>query len=500
MHKLINKIKVLFRRINFKALQKEVQGYGFNYSLNKYIATVVILLTGMVGVSFFFKLELPYISILAIVAIFTLPIIVVAQIKTMYHLRKFEEMNNYMTHILISFKIHPKILSALKDTRDISDGALQLKIDEVIEYITGDISSTDTYENALKIIEKEYPNSRVHALHRMMLTVENENSKDYQHSSDDLFSDIESWTERTYVYQQELKMTKSKVVMSIMLALLICLMLVIGLPSNLQTFTDSPIYQTMTTLLIALSLGIYCFTQSKLNGQWLLYDMNPKKQDYILKNIDFIRDYDTEKANKSKWIKCFLFLPIVLVGVMMKNTSYMALGGIGMVVGYFQNAMTYNTKKKSIENALQMEFPLWLRDIALNLHNFVVTRAIKNSYETAPAVMKPYLEDFIHQIELDPNSIIPYQEFLSEFNIPDLTNAMRSLYSIKLLGDNDSQRQITSLITRNQKMLANAEKMRNENSLAGIGFISLAPILLASINLIINMILMVGGFFSQMNM
>lgn len=499
MRKLNLRLKTFFKRINFKSLKDEISGYGFDFSLNKYIANVVIVLTSMIGLSFFFKLKVSYILALSIVAIFTLPIIVLAQIKSLYHLKKFDEMVNYMSHMLISFKIHPKILNALKDTRDISDGALKAKIDEAITYITEDTNNINTYSQALAIIEKEYPNSRVHALHRMMITVENENSKNYQLSSDDLYSDIEAWTERTYIYQQELKLTKSRVVMSIVLALVICLMLVVGLPTELQLFTNSPVYQFVTALLIALSLIIYCFVNSRLNGQWLLYDVTTSKQEEIIKNVEYIRHYDINKAKKQNWIKASLFTPIIILGFILSNPTFIVIGIIGTVFGYFQNSLIYKSKKNSVERELKIEFPLWLRDIALNLHNFVVTRAIRNSYDTAPTVLKPYLYDFINEIEKNPNSIVPYQNFLNEYNIPNLSNVMRTLYSIKQLGEVDSQNQITSLITRNQKMLANAEKIRNEDSLTGIGFISLAPILLASISLIINMILMMMEFISHAN-
>ena len=65
---------------------------------------------------------------------------------------------------------------------------------------------------------------------------------------------------------------------------------------------------------------------------------------------------------------------------------------------------------------------------------------------------------------------------------------MKSLYSIKQQSPEDSSRQISDIIIRNQGLMETSERIKNENQIAGC------------IKLTIDMVLMLGSFMSSIQM
>ena len=77
-----------------------------------------------------------------------------------------------------------------------------------------------------------------------------------------------------------------------------------------------------------------------------------------------------------------------------------------------------------------------------------------------------------------------------------MSTAFKTLYAVQTLSKEDSKKYVNDLIERNQVLIEKAERMRNEDSLAGITFISLMPMLLMSFKLILDMGLLIAGFMS----
>ena len=102
----------------------------------------------------------------------------------------------------------------------------------------------------------------------------------------------------------------------------------------------------------------------------------------------------------------------------------------------------------------------------------------------------------LHNIDEDPESILPYQNFLSEFDLPEIQSASKMLYSLTNCGKDDSEAQINTLIHRNNVLMDKAEWIQNENDVAGIGALTFVPMVLATLKMIMDLGLIFGSFFT----
>ena len=493
----LKQVNEYLKLLSFKNLNYKIQDYGFNYSFGKYMSAVFIMLTAIVLSTYLFKLSSNSVVVLSIVSVLLLPFIILSQIHFLYNNFRFEQINTYMQEMITVFKTKPKIRYSLIETSKLFDRGIKKNIDEAILYIdAGDESGAEKYKKALSIIEKKYPCSRIHSLHNLMCTVEGQNSVNYQKAIDDLYDDIQAWVARTYNYQFELKNTKGQFNIILLMTIGVAAVMVNVMPENMVGFTTTPLYQATTTLMLGLFLGMYGFVQSKLNGQWLVNDMDDEDE-RILKSLYYIENYDEKKAKKKSMMIAAALSFFPLFGVIIKSQKLMTFGFVACIVGFFWNTLQYKTHFKNVEKEIKKSFPTWLRDISLSMHNLVVTNAIRQSYVNAPTVIKYYLNDFLKELEADPVSIRPYNNFLKKFYINDINSAMKSLYSIKQQELSESSKQVSDLIVKNQKMMETSERIRNENQIAGINMIGALPMVIAALKMIIDMFLLITTFMSS---
>lgn len=500
-----NKIQQLsdyLRLISFKKLNSRIEAYGFKYSFSKYISNIVILIMAVIASSFLFKLETQYVPFLILFGICIMPIIILAQIQFMANNYKFEQINTYLQEMIISFKTRPKILYSLYEVREMFDDGIADEIQAAIDYIQHadiDEDSTNTYEKGLKIIEDKYRCSRIRSLHNLMLTCEKENSMNYDAAINDLYDDIQAWKSRIYEYQINLNNTRTQFNIVLLLTIGVSSIMINILPETLTGFVSNGVYQLSTCLMLCIFLAMFCFVQTKLTGNWLISDIDGN--DYnILKDLYYVETYDENKARKKSFERAALASAIPLFGHFIFQNRTITIIGIGIVLFCLvKDRLTYKTKRKTVENEIRKQFPSWLRDISLNVYNWVVTRAIRQSMDTCPLVLKYHIEKLIEETEEDPVTIRPYNHFLEEYYITDIASSMKSLYVIKSQNSTEGARLISDLIQRNQEMMANSEKIRNENQLAIFNMLGTVPMVVGALKMMVDMALMILEFMGTMS-
>lgn len=496
----VQRLSDYLKLINFKNLNSRIEAYGFSYSFSRYISNIIILIAAVIASSFLFKLETSYIPFLILFGICMLPIIILAQIQFMNNSFKFEQINTYLQEMIIAFKTRPKILLSLFEVKDMFETGIEDQITDAIEYIQYadiDDDGTNTYEHGLKIIEDKYHCSRIKSLHNLMLTCEKENSKNYDGAINDLYDDIQAWKSRVYDYQITLNNTRTQFNIVLLLTIGVSSVMINILPNTLTDFVSSGVYQVSTCIMLCIFLGMFCFVQTKLTGHWLVDDMDG--DDYnILKDVYYVETYDEEKARKKSFMNAAVASAVPLFGYFIFHNNTMTFIGI-LIMLYFltKERLTYKSKKKAVENEIRKQFPAWLRDISLNVYNLVVTRAIRQSVDTCPLVLKYYIEKLVQETEEDPVTIRPYNNFLQEYYITDITSSMKSLYVIKSQNSNEGARLISDLIQRNQEMMANAEKIRNENQLSAFNMLGTIPMVVGALKMMVDMGLMMLHFMDK---
>ena len=83
----------------------------------------------------------------------------------------------------------------------------------------------------------------------------------------------------------------------------------------------------------------------------------------------------------------------------------------------------------------------------------------------------------IEGLDDDPDSNIPYSEFLKAYDVPSLKLSVSYLYAISQFGKEDMLMQLDYLIEQSAVLSINEEKIRNEDALAGFSMLGLAPML-----------------------
>ena len=143
------------------------------------------------------------------------------------------------------------------------------------------------------------------------------------------------------------------------------------------------------------------------------------------------------------------------------------------------------------------EFPGWFRNLAINLQKETVHVSIKNSLKDAPLILKPSLISLIKELDDDPVTMKPYINFLSSFELPDISSAMKMLYSLNEAGQDEVVTQINTLVQRNNQLLEKSERMKNSDSIAITGYLVILPMAISLVKMIVDMGLILVGFMGS---
>ena len=118
----------------------------------------------------------------------------------------------------------------------------------------------------------------------------------------------------------------------------------------------------------------------------------------------------------------------------------------------------------------------------------------------SPAVLREELQILSDNLKRKPDSMEPYLNFLTKFQLSSVQSSMKMLYAISESGSGDAQAQIRILVQRNSKMLDKAEKFTNEKNLAGINGVFYLPQVTVSFHTIVNMVVFMIVFLGQMQL
>ena len=118
---------------NPKNLQKKVDMYGYHFSWKTHAVMIFMALTGVLGIGALFRLKTVGVVIVLGAVAAMLPVLVLDMYHKMYEQKRFTDATEYMEQMLYAFQKTGKILSALKETREIfEEGKMRSCIEQVI--------------------------------------------------------------------------------------------------------------------------------------------------------------------------------------------------------------------------------------------------------------------------------------------------------------------------------------------------------------------------------
>ncbi len=478
----------VMKHYSVKNLKTRINKYGYKYSTKDFIIEAVIILVVIYIIALLSRLNTTCILILIVLTLILIPFLISAWFYQSYSVKRFEMLSDYLSNIIPIFTQKTKIRFTLGELFTLTSGDMKKAVGKAIKYLDNTNDDPEIFKNALKIIEDEFPNSRVKSVHKIMLSVEAQNSVSFIDVCTNMYEDIEKWLKRVYSFQKELKNRRIKLLILCITTLLMNCVFVYLYVSNeyFVGFTYSWIYQVSSLVFIASILVTMTIVLTKLNGEWLISDMDINKDEKI-KN-DYL--YFKNGKKKINVVDIIIFILSLLAAVYLLLFIDQKLALLPIMFGVMvliKKPMKYKRIYKRLTRALTIEFPIWLREISLTLNNLTVLNAIEYSQNMASFPLRSEIRKFLDESKKDPTSIKPYNEFLIDFDLEDARSSLKVLYAISSVGKEDIKNRVSSLIDRNQEMLDKAERLKNEDSIGAVEALGYLPIAFFSIEMLVSM-------------
>ena len=481
--------------LRYRNLTQELAKYGYEYTPKKALFAygMIVLVAAIFGL--LYKLELPYIAAIGIIGLVFSPMVILQTMKGRYHTTMFSLANNYMEQFLYSFKRNGTVLNALLETATIFDeGIFHEALERAIEHIQYTTDSEDPEREALDIVGEFFHCERIDAIHSFVIGAQRRGG-DAGGSILLLAKNRAMWAERVMNLQKEFQIVKRNIMIALVATMLICILPLYLLGGDLD-ISSIPLCQISAVVLIGICMLIYVKADKKLCRNWIEKEVDSTGMG---KKYLQVRDYDEAKEAKSS--QRMAIIPVILfIGafIYFKNIAVLVAGVVVVLFFLNQHKIGHSLAMKKVAREIEKQFPNWLMEVALLLQTDNVQMAIRKSMDSAPEVLVYALEDLIDQLEEDPNAIEPYHRFLKEYRNPDVQSAMKMLYALSSGNAGDVTKQVEELIDRNNAMMDKAEKLEQEDKIAGMKVYILLPSLLASFKLMVDMALLLVVFLQNL--
>lgn len=484
------------RLVNPKNLEKEVHVYGYHFSWKSHILLMIGALVGISAVGILFQLEAFYFTVVTIAVVVMLPVLVLDMYKKMYEQKRFADVTSYMEQMLYSFQKTGKVVSALKETREVyGEGQMHRCIDEALLHMElGKPTGTEgILRESLQRIETYYGCTKLSMVHNLLGSAE-EYGGEIEDSIVLTLEDIERWKKRGYQLQAEKSKSHVDNIISIVVATLLCAVALYVLDAMKQMFATNstldvfhiPVIQVSSMLFILILLHIFVKSSRSLTDDWL-QDIVLHDSLYILRSYDTVMNYDEGRAKKkSMLLASVMLIPAVILLLMGRRVPGLICLAI-MVFFLVQHRVGYHLAKKDVTEEMYLALPQWLLEMALLLQNNNVQVSIAKSLEGAPVVLTKELRLLVGRLEEHPERLQAYTAFCSNFDLPEMTSCMKMLHAFSENGTGNISVQMNHLLERVGQMQDRADHIRNDSIAFRMKLIFSYPVVAATAKLLIDL-------------
>lgn len=440
-----------------RTISEELEKYGYVFSMKKSILLYLGTMLVMIALGQYFKLQfIPQIIVILFTALL-LPLFMKNSLRNRYNQRRFSDLNLYMEQFLYSFQKSGKILTTLEEVADLfPQGEFHDTILEAIQVITNTYDEKNVEAKGLRIIESAYPNGTLSNIHRLALNVE-EDGGEYQTSIRLLLEARQMWADRNYALLKEKRHQRNRVMLSILTTLFLCAMIGYMGERLDMAVSGNIVSQVMTVIVLCVDLFIFYRADKKF------------AQDDAIEERDAIKDILESKENLKKYNP--------------KNPL---------------DRMGIRIARKRVTRQMEKDFPKWLMQVSLLLQTENVHMAIYRSYSHAPLILKGDIKKLLEYLDQDPVSIQPYLNFLSDYTLPEVHSTMKMLYSLSEGKGAEASVQIAEVIKRNHEIMDRSAKLSNEDAMAGMQVLFLAPQITGGLKMLVDMVLLFTVYMVQL--
>lgn len=407
------------------------------------VAIVFILL-----LCYLMRIKAAGVCVVLIGTIVTVPILGGYHYKVLYEERRFSDAVDYMEYAIYSFLRTPKIINALEEVQKLCGGKMHQCIGKAVDRIQYADVYKDIYADAFSHIEKEYGTDRMRALHRFLAQIEQQGGE-YAKSMEVLLEDIRQWSEMVYLMQKERKQLQRKVSISIVLSVATAITMVGLLPREIGDITENFWYQISSVGFLLLSMLVFVLSRKSLIHSWLVPENNSLE-------VKKAYDYCSREENVKK--------------------------------------RHYRFMERKVKRSIAKEFPMWIRNVILNMQTENVFVAMGKAAEDTSYPLKSELQRTLDEIEKNPGSMQAYQQFLKQYDLKQIKTVFLMFYSLNEFGTKEAEEQLNAMIQRNNKLAEQSERLINEEALGIFGIYMLLPMVIAAGKMLMDMWIFVQQF------
>ena len=438
-------------------MTRELKQLGEKNSKRIIVLTYFCVLLLVLILCFLYRLRPVFVGIALFYWILSVPQFIVSGKRGRYERKRFEDANAYMVQMSQSFVSNKNIYKALKETENtFPNGKMKDIVSSAIHHIDEhmDTDVRKAERDALELVEAEYGCEKMHRLHGFLYTAETRGGK-----CDVEFELLEKnriiWEKTVMDYRNRLNFARIGVTVEFALLIVICAFMLSRFPDYIS-INGSTVVQILNTIQI-ICLGMIFKHVDRRMSLSLLYSPKEMTKEEADKAFLYLKNYVPLKE-LVKNIPYIVAAAVIAVMIFMVSRST-----IGIIVGIVlvglalsKHILAYYMTLYKIKAEIKKCFPRWLFDLILLLQNESVVMAVMKTQKNAPAVMKEELSRICELLSRNPNSADAFMSFFADFQIPEIENTMRRLYSMSI--GTGGKGEMTVIIDSNMEMLSEAEK------------------------------------------
>lgn len=453
-------------------MTESLKEMGESYTRKEAALYYVAILLAAFILGLLFELKPLYLLIVGAVYVLFVPQFIYNQKRQAFELRRFNDINAYMSQMAQSFTSTKSIRYSLIETKDtFSEGKMHTAIHEALELI--EHGSRDTDEAtlmAMEHIEKQYGCEKLRNLHDFLYMAEKRGGE-----CEAEFSILEkvrmAWETAVSEYRNTLVSNRNISVGTYAFLLGICIFIMNAFPENMSII-EMEMIQIVDTIVLSFFIVFFIMMDMRINKS-LLVDPKVMTKEEADAHFSYMQGVYSEKERK-KYILYPIITAVLAVLFYINNPSpvVLALGIVLFLIACNIRKIVLTYVVSNLKSEIMKAFPKWLFDIILLIQRQSIDSAIIQSAENAPPVLHAELnrisnvllrvtpqEESDEEKRKDDEAQIAdaYMSFLADFNILTIETSMRKLYSLSV-GTGGNGDVMRFIIESNMKLLTDAER------------------------------------------
>lgn len=444
-----------------KRLKETVANYEVN--LTKQVVSMFYMLCIVSGfvLAYSFALAPKYWVFIIFTSLFFAPVLMVEYLRDKNEQKKFYDINSYAQQFISGMQLKHKIIPAIENTIfTFPTGKMHDTLLGALRYIENSSNPLRAQTEALYYIDNTYPNMQTPMIHDFAKRIEITGG-DFETEMNLLNEKREKWEKRIEHEQNQTKVSLVGAVIMYLVMLLVCLLILHALPPELD-IKDYGFVQVAEMLVI---MGLYPFLYSCIKNHrkgWMQSE-TMMSEEQAKEALDYLDNFNPKVERKKGYIAGMIAIVItILLFVLTRNFYVIIFGLILTTLGFnIHNIIKIVTLKK-VQKEMTRAMPKWLFDVCLCMQKVNIVESIERSIKSAAPILRRDIEQFLAELNKNPNAVDPYLNFLLPYGIPNVNATMRALLSIQNGTGGDTNMQMQQLIKHSLNLLDELDSEEEE--------------------------------------